>query len=46
MLSASPEALKYWTAIIVGWQVILSNWKMPGELTFQDWVTEFGKAAA
>lgn len=41
-LFAIPQSLKYWiqTAIMIGWQIILRNWKMPGEPPLQEWMTE------
>ncbi len=48
MLSVFSQPLKYWiqTAIMIGRQINFRNWKKPGELPFQDWMTELSKAAA
>ena len=45
---AFPHPLKYWTqtAIMIGRQIILRNWKKPGEPPVQEWVTELGKVGA
>ncbi|KAF0029315.1 hypothetical protein F2P81_018420 [Scophthalmus maximus] len=44
VLSTFPHPLKYWaqTAIMIGRQTILRNWKKPGEPPVQEWVTELG----